>query len=82
MTSEPIKQIVKEAKTDISGKWLSAENVEDLLYNVLQDCVTVIEDTPLHCAYTTHDVGTVQCTIEKTVELVRNKFGLNKYQGY
>ncbi len=82
MTSEAIKKIVKEAKADVSGKWLSSGNVENLLYNTLQECVAVIEDTPIHCAYTTHDLGTVQCTIKTTVELVRNKFGLKEYQGF
>ena len=82
MTSETIKQIVNEATTDSSGKWLGTEDVENLLYNTLQECVTIIETTPLHCAYTTHDLGTVQCTIEQTVKLVRNKFGLKNIKDF
>jgi hypothetical protein len=41
---------------------------------MLEECIKVVQDTPTHCAYTTHDLGVVQCTIQKSVDALREYF--------
>lgn len=41
---------------------------------VIDECIVAIKETPRHCAFTTYDLGTVNCTIDKTVETVINHF--------
>jgi hypothetical protein len=41
---------------------------------MLAECIRVVEKTPTHCAYTTHDLIAVQCTIQKSVEELKNHF--------
>jgi len=79
--SKEIKELVTNTKADTSGKWINREDVEDLLYKVLRECVTIVEDTPRHCAFTTHDLGLVECTVEMSAEQLRKRFGLKKYYG-
>lgn len=47
------------------------ETFADLL---VKECIEIVKNTPTHCAYTTHDLATVQCTIQKSVELLTEKF--------
>lgn len=51
------------------------DRLEKLIDLVFEECVTAVRNTPTHCAYTTHDLGTVQCTIDKSVETLYNHFG-------
>lgn len=39
-----------------------------------QECVTAVEQTPTTSAYTTYDLGTVQSTIAKSVNIVKELF--------
>lgn len=54
---------------EVGGKLL--EQFADLL---VKECIKVVEQTPKHCAYTTHDLDTVQCTIDKAVAAIKEKF--------
>lgn len=54
---------------DVGGDLL--QTFADLM---LAECIKVVENTPTHCAYTTHDLGTVQCTIKKSVEELKKHF--------
>jgi hypothetical protein len=51
------------------------DRLNNLIDLVIKECITAIKQTPTHCAYTTHDIGTVTCTIEKTLETVKKHFG-------
>lgn len=55
---------------DVGGDLL--ERFADAL---VKECLEVIAKTPVHCAITTYDLGTVDCTINKTIELVSEHFG-------
>jgi hypothetical protein len=79
--TEEISKIVQASVTDTSGKWMSVENAEKMLETVLRECVTLVEDTPKTCAFTTHDLGTVNCTVDKAAAQIRNRFGLKQYYG-
>ena len=43
---------------------------------IVQECIKIVQETPKHCAYTTYDLNVVQCTIDKSVDLLKSKFGL------
>ena len=79
--SNEIKAIVAASVTDTSGKWMSIDNAELMLEKVLRECVALVEDTPTICAFTTHDLGTVNCTVDKAATQIRNKFGIKQYYG-
>lgn len=49
------------------------EKFADLL---IEEVIKTVESTPKHCAYTTHDLGTVECTLDKVIETVKNRFQL------
>jgi len=76
--NEQLKKIVEEAgfnPMDIvrMGAWYQT----DKLYNlIIQECITAVENTPKHCAYTTYDLTVVDCTIKKSVESIKQHFNL------
>ncbi len=72
--NENIEAIVKNVGTDISGKWVSTDKIVNVVEATVKECIAVVEKTPTHCAYTTHDLGTVTCTIRKSVESLKNHF--------
>jgi hypothetical protein len=72
--NENIAAIVNNVGTDISGKWVSTDKIANVVEATVKECIAVVENTPTHCAYTTHDLGTVTCTIRKSVESIKNHF--------
>ena len=42
--SEKIRQLVKDAKSDTSGKWISLENAELLVAEVVRECSRIAEE--------------------------------------
>jgi hypothetical protein len=75
--NEKIKKIIIEQGTDCSGKWMSIENVESIAATVVNECITAVENTPKHCAYTTFQEGIVDCTIGMSVKSIKQHFNLN-----
>lgn len=47
------------------------ETFADLL---VKDIIDTIKDTPKHCAFTTHDLGTVDCTIHEIIKTLEQRF--------
>ena len=45
---------------------------------LLLECIELVETTPKHCAFTTYDLGTVECTIQKTSERLHEHFGMKR----
>lgn len=41
---------------------------------IVNDLAEAVEETGKQCAYTTHDLGVVDCTIAKCVDVVKNHF--------
>lgn len=66
-----INELAREAGYPAPELALRMQKMVDL---VIKECIVAIEKTPTHCAFTTHDLGTVQCTIQKTVETVKDHF--------
>lgn len=70
------KDLLTKISTDVSGKWISADKLDQIIQIVAQECVDIVSETPKHCAYTTHDLGTVECTIGHSVKMLQEKFSL------
>ena len=55
---------------------------KDRLYQLidltLKECLDLVEQTPQSCAYTTHDLNTVNCTIQESLNHITEKFNLPK----
>jgi hypothetical protein len=54
---------------EVGGKIL--ERFAELM---LEECIVAVENTSIQCAYTTHDLPVVKCTIDKSVDALREHF--------
>jgi hypothetical protein len=45
---------------------------------IIKECIDLVETTPKHCAFTTYDLATVDCTIQKTSERLHEHFGIQR----
>lgn len=75
--NERIKELITETGTDCSGKWMTVGNVELIATAVINECITAVENTPKHCAYTTFQESIVDCTVEMSVQSIKQHFNLN-----
>jgi hypothetical protein len=74
--NEQIKEIIKTTGTDVSGKWMSIDNIEKFTNLLLNDVVATIQQAPNTCAYTTFDLSVVKCTIASTVKTLKEHYGI------
>jgi hypothetical protein len=78
--NERIKLLAEQAGiyelnlSDETEYWIMEKFAELLLL----ECIELVETTPRHCAFTTYDLGTVECTIQKTSERLHEHFGLKR----
>jgi hypothetical protein len=49
-------------------------NLEKFAELLIEECIRVVEATPLHCANTTFQEDIVKCTIDQSVDTLRNHF--------
>lgn len=68
-----IKELALEAGgstyPEVGGKIL--ERFADLL---ISECIDAVSNTGKQCAYTTYDLNVVQCTINMSVEAIKERF--------
>ncbi len=76
MMNDKIKELIKRAGTDSSGKWLSLDNAEELVKIVVAECYIAIENTNTHHVYTTFDESIVKHTIRNSKDAVQQHFGV------
>lgn len=71
--NERIQEIASEVgfKTDVSGRWLPSDSFEKFVDTLLDECIKVVAQSPTSCAFTTFDLGVVECTIKKCTEELR-----------
>lgn len=43
---------------------------------IINECITAVQQSGRQCAITTHDLGVVECTIDKCVESIKQHFQL------
>ena len=57
---------------------------KDRLYTLIdltvKECLNLVDQTPTNCAFTTHDLNIVQCTIDKSLEQITKKFNLPQHK--
>jgi len=77
--NEQIKLIAEQANLKLDDlpddMFIPLEKFAELL---LLECIDLVETTPRHCAFTTYDLGTVECTIQKTSERLHEHFGMKR----
>ena len=76
--NKKISNIIQLTKTDTSGKWVNITSLENLVERVVRECIDVVESTPNHCAFTTHDLSTVECTLGKASDQLYSHFEIKK----
>jgi hypothetical protein len=71
--NERIREIAKDTgfKPDVSGRWMPADSFEKFVDTLLDECIKVVAQSPTSCAFTTYDLGMVECTIKKCTEELR-----------
>lgn len=74
--NEQIKEIMIKAGTDSSGKWMGIDNIEKFTNLLLNDIVATIQQAPNTCAFTTFDLNVVKCTIDNTVKILKEHYGI------
>ena len=73
------KEILNEIALQAGGSHYPAvggETLEKFAELLLDKVIEVVQNVPLHCACTTHDMGIVECTIGKSVEAIEKTFDI------
>lgn len=70
------QQLIENVKKDTSGKWINIADAEQLVNDVIEQAIAAVEGTGTQCAFTTHDLIAVQCTIAKSVQALKDHFGV------
>ena len=73
--SERIKELIEKVGTDVSGKWMSIDNVNNVVDLILADVIAVIEDPMSYnrCVFTNFDKGQSQCVSVELVKKIKQK---------
>lgn len=71
------KEIIEKVGTDTSGKWIATEKAYTIAELVVAECILAVENTPKHCAYTTFQESIVDCTVDMSVQSIKQHFNLN-----
>jgi len=72
-----MKDIYKRIALEVGGSHypeVGGDLLEKFAEALVKECIDTVEKTPIHCAYTTHDLDIVQCTIDKSVEALKERF--------
>ena len=77
-------EILKELALQAGGSHypeVGGATLEKFAELLLEKVIEVVQKTPTHCAYTSHDLSTVECTIGKSVEAIETTFSIpHNYQ--
>lgn len=71
------KELFKEIALQAGGSHypgVGGQTLNQFADLLLAEVIKTIEETPKHCAYTTYDLGTVECTIEKVKATIKERF--------
>jgi len=65
-----------EVKTDVSGKWVAREDVDDIIKNVVQECIDILNDQTSYnrCTYTTTDLDRAKCVTTEIIKVIKQRF--------
>lgn len=71
-----IQELIEQAGTDTSGKWMSIDNVQEFAKMLITECYIAIENTNTSHVYTTFDEGQFKTTISKSKDAIKQHFGV------
>ena len=72
-----MKQKIHDLALEAGGShWpaVGGATLEKFAELLIEECIQVVKDTPLHCAKTTFQQDIVKCTIDQSVEALRTHF--------
>jgi hypothetical protein len=72
-----IDELFVEAQRCMTGS-TSKEFSQKFAELLILECIELVETTPRHCAFTTYDLGTVECTIQKASERLHEYYGIQR----
>ena len=72
--NKQINEIIKNVGKDVSGKWVSIDELDPLVDTVINECINVIKNTGSQCAFTTHDLAVINCTIDRSIKSLQDHF--------
>lgn len=67
-------QIMSSLQTDSSGKWVSLEQVEIVVDQIINEAVQAVKATDRTHAYTTFQLDLIEHTIAKSVQQLNSHF--------
>ena len=70
------EELVNQAGSDVSGKWLSLGHAEHLIELTIRACINAVKNADTTHAYTSFDKGMIDATIEKCVQSIKERFEL------
>lgn len=76
MMNNKINELIRRVGTDVSGKWISIDQAQELVKLAIAECYIAIENTNTHHVYTTFDEGMVKHTIRNSKDAVQQHFGV------
>jgi hypothetical protein len=72
-----MKQKIHDLALEAGGSHyptVGGANLEKFAELLIEECIRVVESTPLHCAKTTFQEDIVKCTIKQSVNALRENF--------
>jgi len=72
-----MKQKIHDLALEAGGSHyptVGGANLEKFAELLIEECIRVVEATPLHCAKTTFQQDIVKCTIDQSVDALRKHF--------
>ena len=81
--NERIKEIASQVLDELVPEtWvaLGYDKIKEIQFRtaelIVAECITVVQNTPRHCAYTTFQESIVDCTIDLSVQSIEQHFSI------
>lgn len=69
-----IEKLIASVKTDVSGKWVSKDELKEYTDRVVSMCIVAAVNTAPH-SVTTYDYSIAQGIIQKVIDNIKKSFG-------
>jgi hypothetical protein len=69
-----IEKLIASAKTDVSGKWISKDELKEYTDRIISMCIFAAVNTAPH-AITSYDHSVAKNTIQKVIDNIKRSFG-------
>jgi hypothetical protein len=69
-----IEKLIASAKTDVSGKWISKDELKEYTDRIISMCIVAAVNTAPN-AITSYDHSIAKNTIQKVIDNIKRSFG-------